>query len=79
MKDEEPNDSEDNHLKNIRNTFYSSYKQMDKLLSRGKNEKSKVRWSGATGATCLIEHVDDNTTWLHVANCGKLSLKLKLS
>jgi hypothetical protein len=72
--DDDEDDTNDKHLKNIRNAFYCTYKQMDKLLSRGKNEKSRVRWSGATGATCFIEHIDENNTWLHMANCGKIPL-----
>ena len=43
---------------------------MDKLLLRGRNEKSKIRWSGATSVTCIIENIDNKKSWIHIANCG---------
>lgn len=63
------------YVNNIKNAFNESYRNMDKLLLRGKNERSKVRWSGATAATCIIETLDNNKTWLHIANCGMLLFK----
>lgn len=53
-----------------RDSFKHAYKQMDKLLLRGRDETSRKRWSGATACTCLIENRDNNDTWIHVANCG---------
>ena len=54
-----------------RNSFKYAYKQMDKLLSRGKDETSKTRWSGSTAVTCIIENVPETKTrWIHIANCG---------
>ena len=49
---------------------------MDNLLARGKDEKSKVRWSGATGCACVIEGVPNSGEskskgWIHISNCGK--------
>jgi serine/threonine protein phosphatase PrpC len=59
----------------FRSSFKHAYSQMDILLARGKGETSKVRWSGATTFSCVIEKrnngIDDNAeTWLHLANCG---------
>lgn len=60
-------------LKVYKSAFKYTYKQMDKLLSRGKDEKSFKRWSGATACTCIIENrPKDNSSWIHLANCGKL-------
>ena len=43
--------------KEINDAFVYAYKQMDRLLMRGRDETSKLRYSGCTCATCLIEHV----------------------
>ena len=68
------------YLRSFKYAFFYAYKQMDRLLARGKDEFSKVRWSGATACTCFIDskpfidkesHKDEK--WLHVANCGKLN------
>lgn len=51
--------------------FLYAYHQMDKLLSRGKDETSKVRWSGATATTFIIENKSETDEgWIHIANCG---------
>ncbi len=68
---EDTTDEFKNYLCNIKNAFYASYKQMDKLLSRGRNEKSRIRWSGSTSVTCIIENIENKKSWLHIANCGK--------
>lgn len=65
------------YLNNIKSAFYNAYKQMDKLLSRGRNEKSKTRWSGATSVTCIIENIENKKTWIHVANCGTYTDQLE--
>jgi hypothetical protein len=65
------NDFEYRLIQEYRNSFKYAYKQMDKLLSRGKDETSKTRWSGSTGVTCIIENMPETkTSWIHVANCG---------
>jgi hypothetical protein len=60
-----------------RESFRYAYKQMDKLLSRGRDETSKKRWSGATACTCVVENRPsesgdkaDTESWIHLANCG---------
>jgi hypothetical protein len=57
--------------KHYRDAFKHAYNQMDILLARGKGETSKVRWSGATSCSCIIEKRGDDT-WAHIANCGKI-------
>ena len=42
-KNMEANNEFTKYLTNIKDAFYESYKQMDKLLSRGKNERNKAR------------------------------------
>lgn len=57
--------------KNFHKSFIYGYNQMDKLLSRGKDETSKVRWSGTTACTCIIENKTETSQgWIHIANCG---------
>ena len=52
-------------------SFIKAYHQMDKLLARGRGETSKLRWSGCTGCTCIIENNPENDDgWIHIANCG---------
>jgi hypothetical protein len=83
-------DVDDNNyrIKSYSQSFKYAYKQMDKLLARGKNEKSIKRWSGATACTCIIENSassDDLVTdspssdaWIHISNCGILFLNFQL-
>lgn len=58
----------------VNEIYHRSFKQanqrMDHLLARGKDETSKVRWSGASNVTCLIEKRNDEA-WIHLSNCGK--------
>jgi hypothetical protein len=62
---------EEINQKKIHHSFTYAYRQMDKLLSRGKDETSKVRWSGATACACIIEHKrNNNEGWIHISNCG---------
>jgi hypothetical protein len=65
------NSEERTMTKQYSDSFRYAYRQMDKLLSRGKYETSKKRWSGATAFTCLLESKrEKNESWIHVANCG---------
>lgn len=60
-----------NDQDNIKKAFIESYHQMDKLLKKGKYEKVLVnRWSGATCATCIIDKIDNENCFIHIANCG---------
>ena len=66
---------EDRRIHKIyKNSFKHAYRQLDKLLARGKDEKSRLRWSGATACTCIIENKklpnDKSEGWIHIANCG---------
>ena len=64
--------------KKIYKSFSYAYKQMDKLLSRGKDETSKVRWSGATACACIIEYKPNGQErWIHISNCGSYNFELK--
>jgi hypothetical protein len=71
-------ETETNYSEAFRNSFKQSYKQMDRLLARGKEETSIKRWSGATACTCVIERrksekeaaTDAHDTWIHLANSG---------
>ena len=51
-------------------SFKQAYQRMDHLLARGKDETSKVRWSGASTCNCFIEKRNDEG-WIHLSNCGK--------
>lgn len=65
------NNEEKSMTKHYSDSFRYAYRQMDKLLSRGKYETSKKRWSGTTTFTCLIESKrEKGENWIHVANCG---------
>jgi hypothetical protein len=67
-------ESEKKNMKLFKNAFKHAHIQMDKLLSRGKDETSKLRWSGTTTCTCIIESKINedgvNGGWIHIANCG---------
>ena len=76
---EELSEEEITHLRNYKYSMENAFWQMDKLLSRGKDEKSKTRWSGATGCACVIERSTSDANskgWIHIANCGIYSLFL---
>jgi hypothetical protein len=65
------NNEEKAMTKHFSDSFRYAYRQMDKLLSRGKYETCKKRWSGTTAFTCLLESKRDKVeNWIHVANCG---------
>ncbi len=53
----------------FQSSFSYAYKQMDKLLARGRDETSQKRWSGATSCACIIEN-RDGEGWIHMSNCG---------
>jgi hypothetical protein len=67
-------ENEKKNMKLFKDAFKTAYSQMDKLLSRGKDETSKLRWSGTTTFSCIIESkINDsgvNEGWIHMANCG---------
>ncbi|NXT80532.1 PP2D1 protein, partial [Zapornia atra] len=42
----------------IHKAYALSFWRMDRLLRLGRNEVSKVRWSGCSAVTCLVERVD---------------------
>ncbi|CAH1789884.1 unnamed protein product [Owenia fusiformis] len=43
----------------VSNAFKTAYKATDLLLSYGKDESSRVRWSGCSGLTCIIQNTRD--------------------
>lgn len=53
----------------FQSSFGYAYRQMDKLLARGRDETSQKRWSGATSCVCVIEN-RDGEGWIHMSNCG---------
>ncbi|XP_029445139.1 protein phosphatase 2C-like domain-containing protein 1 [Rhinatrema bivittatum] len=49
-------------LEQVRRLHANAFCRMDRLLKMGKDEVSKVRWSGCTAVTCIIDsnnHVDE--------------------
>ncbi len=76
---ENHSDDENFRLKCFKKAFKHAYRCMDKLLARGKDEKSLKRWSGATACTCIIDNNSLNNNnnnsdgWIHIANCGTMS------
>lgn len=40
---------------NIHNAFAKAFWRMDRLLRLGRNEVSRVRWSGCSAVTCILE------------------------
>lgn len=62
-------EKEKNLIKMYRHSFKYAFHEMDKLLARGKDETSKIRWSGCTACCCIVEKTD-STGWIHIANCG---------
>lgn len=75
--DDEPMKGDDIIESSLDETFHrclkEAYDRMDKLLARGQGETSKVRWSGTTACSCLIEKRGDEG-WVHIANCGILKM-----
>ncbi|KYO26905.1 protein phosphatase 2C-like domain-containing protein 1 [Alligator mississippiensis] len=43
----------------IHKAYAKAFWRMDRLLQLGRNEVSKVRWSGCTAVTCLLERVSN--------------------
>lgn len=64
------------HIEYFHKSFKLAYREMDKLLSRGRDEKSIKRWSGASACCCIIENRESwdsekaNEGWIHISNCG---------
>ncbi|NXI72981.1 PP2D1 protein, partial [Anseranas semipalmata] len=64
FSDKQEND-ETNKTKNyewIHKAYAKSFWRMDRLLQLGRNEVSKVRWSGCSAVTCLIERLPSKNT-----------------
>lgn len=61
-----------------RYSFKYAYQEMDKLLAKGKGETSRVRWSGCTLCSCIIEK-KENIGWIHIANCGMITFNYKIT
>uniref|UniRef100_A0A8B9BPE2 Protein phosphatase 2C like domain containing 1 n=1 Tax=Anser brachyrhynchus TaxID=132585 RepID=A0A8B9BPE2_9AVES len=64
FSDKQDND-EINNTKNykwIHKAYAKSFWRMDKLLQLGRNEVSKVRWSGCSAVTCLMERLPSKNT-----------------
>ncbi|KAM8810899.1 protein phosphatase 2C-like domain-containing protein 1 [Eudromia elegans] len=62
-------DKQDNDKTNTTNTYNwihkayaKSFWRMDRLLQLGRNEVSKVRWSGCSVLTCLVERIHNEET-----------------
>ena len=74
ISNESFSEAEKRNIKLFKNGFKYAYSQMDKMLSRGRDETSQLRWSGATACTCVIENKINEAGlsegWIHIANCG---------
>ncbi|NXS98116.1 PP2D1 protein, partial [Jacana jacana] len=46
----------------IHKAYAKSFWRMDRLLRLGRNEDSKVRWSGCSAVTCLVERIPREET-----------------
>ncbi|KFQ62440.1 Protein phosphatase 2C-like domain-containing protein 1, partial [Pelecanus crispus] len=46
----------------IHKAYTKSFWRMDRLLRLGRNEVSKVRWSGCSAVTCLVERIPSEET-----------------
>ncbi|KAM9304607.1 protein phosphatase 2C-like domain-containing protein 1 isoform 1-T2 [Morus bassanus] len=51
-----------NTYKWIHKAYAKSFWRMDRLLRLGRNEVSKVRWSGCSAVTCLVERLPSEET-----------------
>ncbi|NWJ10511.1 PP2D1 protein, partial [Crypturellus undulatus] len=51
-----------NTYKWIHKAYAKSFWRMDRLLQLGRNEVSKVRWSGCSVLTCLVERIHSEET-----------------
>ncbi|XP_062898566.1 protein phosphatase 2C-like domain-containing protein 1 [Mobula hypostoma] len=47
--------SKDHLYGSVHMAFAKAFWKMDRILRLGRNERSKVRWSGCTATTCLLE------------------------
>uniref|UniRef100_UPI00398E8EB8 protein phosphatase 2C-like domain-containing protein 1 isoform X1 n=2 Tax=Pristiophorus japonicus TaxID=55135 RepID=UPI00398E8EB8 len=47
--------TKDHLYRSIHVAFAKAFLKMDRILRLGRNESSKVRWSGCTATTCLLE------------------------
>uniref|UniRef100_UPI003AAEC417 protein phosphatase 2C-like domain-containing protein 1 n=1 Tax=Centroberyx gerrardi TaxID=166262 RepID=UPI003AAEC417 len=57
--------------------FSAAFHRMDRLLALGRNETSRVRWSGCTALLCLIDDGEDQgvaspSGRIVIANCGNI-------
>ncbi|XP_030062010.1 protein phosphatase 2C-like domain-containing protein 1 [Microcaecilia unicolor] len=48
--------TKESELEQVKTTHANAFRRMDRLLKMGKNEVSKVRWSGCTAVTCIIDN-----------------------
>ncbi|NWZ21298.1 PP2D1 protein, partial [Asarcornis scutulata] len=64
FSDKQDNDetNKTNNYEWIHKAYAKSFWRMDKLLRLGRNEVSKVRWSGCSAVTCLIERLPSKNT-----------------
>lgn len=51
-----------NPYEGIHKAYAKSFWRMDRLLRLGRNEASKVRWSGCSAVTCLVERIPSTET-----------------
>ncbi|XP_067909289.1 uncharacterized protein [Heterodontus francisci] len=59
--------------------FAKAFWKMDRILRLGRHESSKVRWSGCTAATCLLEPADPQSPSTSEASEGSAESILKAS
>ncbi|NXE48245.1 PP2D1 protein, partial [Casuarius casuarius] len=64
FSDKQDNDKtkKTNTYKWIHKAYAKSFWRMDRLLQLGRNEVSKVRWSGCSTVTCLVERMHNEKT-----------------
>ncbi|NWQ96137.1 PP2D1 protein, partial [Burhinus bistriatus] len=54
---DKPGNDKTNTYEWIHKAYAKSFWRMDRLLRLGRNEVSKVRWSGCSAVTCLVERI----------------------
>ncbi|NXX83722.1 PP2D1 protein, partial [Urocolius indicus] len=59
---DEPGNDKTNTYERIHRAYAKSFWRMDRLLQLGRNEVSKVRWSGCSVVTCLVERIPSKQT-----------------
>lgn len=59
---DKPGSGKTNTYKWIHKAYAKSFWRMDRLLRLGRNEVSKVRWSGCSAVTCLVERIPSKET-----------------